>query len=195
MSLEDPLEARSESKCELCTTADGLAVYEVPESGSVEGADACAYLCATCREQLAEPEVVDVHHWRCLNESMWSQTPAVQVLAWRMLQRLSADEGWARDLLDTLYLEPETQAWAEAGVGGDEPDGAVRHVDVNGSELAAGDTVFLIKDLHVKGAGFTAKRGTAVRNISLVANNAKQIEGRVDGTVVVFKTDFVKKQN
>lgn len=70
----------------------------------------------------------------------------------------------------------------------------VVHRDTNGVVLAAGDTVVLIKDLPVKGAGFTAKRGTAVRGISLVAENAGHIEGRVDGQRIVILTEFVKRQ-
>jgi len=60
--------------------------------------------------------------------------------------------------------------------------------------LAPGDTVVLVKDLPVKGAGFTAKRGTAVRGIMLVADNAGQIEGRVEGQRIVILTEFVKKR-
>ena len=67
------------------------------------------------------------------------------------------------------------------------------HKDSNGTVLANGDTVTLIKDLPVKGAGFTAKRGTAVRNISLVPDNAGHIEGRVEGQRIVILTQFVKK--
>jgi protein PhnA len=51
----------------------------------------------------------------------------------------------------------------------------------------------LIKDLPVKGAGFTAKRGTPVRNISVVPDNAGHIEGRVNGQHIVILTEFVKK--
>ena len=68
------------------------------------------------------------------------------------------------------------------------------HRDSNGAVLAQGDTVILIKDLPVKGAGFTAKRGTAVRGISLVADNAGQIEGRVEAQRIVILTEFVKKK-
>jgi protein PhnA len=53
--------------------------------------------------------------------------------------------------------------------------------------------VTLTKDLTVKGANFTAKRGTAVRNISLVFDNEGQIEGRVNGQRIVILTKFVKK--
>jgi len=61
--------------------------------------------------------------------------------------------------------------------------------------LAAGDTVTLIKDLNVKGAGFTAKRGTAVRGIALVADKAEHIEGKINGQQIVILTKFVKKSN
>ena len=104
------------------------------------------------------------------------------------------DESWARDLLDMLFLEEDTLAWAKAGLGASmSDDDGVVHKDTHGAVLAAGDTVTLIKDLKVKGANFTAKRGTAVRNISLVADNASQIEGRVNDQRIVILTEFVKK--
>jgi protein PhnA len=46
----------------------------------------------------------------------------------------------------------------------------------------------------VKGSSLTAKRGTAVRNISLVPDNPEHIEGRVEGQQIVILTKFVKKQ-
>ena len=45
----------------------------------------------------------------------------------------------------------------------------------------------------MKGGGFTAKRGTAVRGIGLVHDNPGQIEGRVNGQQIVILTQFVKK--
>ena len=50
----------------------------------------------------------------------------------------------------------------------------------------------IIKDLEVKGAGFTAKRGTVVKNIALT-DNPEQIEGRVNGTRIVLLSCFLKK--
>jgi protein PhnA len=100
------------------------------------------------------------------------------------------DSAWCRDLLEIAYLEPDVLAWAEAGL----PDeGAVVHRDVNGTVLQAGDTVTLIKALPVKGAGFTAKQGTAVRKISLESDNAEHISGRVEGQRIVILTKYVKK--
>ena len=87
MSTEKTLHTRNASKCELCSATESLGVYEVPPSSN-GSADQCVLLCDTCRAQIENPEKIDVHHWRCLNESMWSQVPAVQVMAWRMLKRL-----------------------------------------------------------------------------------------------------------
>ena len=53
----------------------------------------------------------------------------------------------------------------------------------------------LIQKLNVKGANFTAKRGTTVRGISLVADNAEQLEGKVNGQQIVILTKFVNKSN
>jgi protein PhnA len=58
--------------------------------------------------------------------------------------------------------------------------------------LAEGDTVTLIKDLEVKGAGFTAKRGTIVKNIRLT-DDARFIEGKINGSTIVLVAAFMKK--
>ncbi len=192
MSTEKNLLSRSDSKCELCSSTENLSVYSIPPEPN-DTADHSILLCSVCQDQIENPDNVDVHHWRCLNDSMWSQIPAVQVMAWRMLTRLSA-EGWPQDLLDMLYLDEETLNWAKAtGEGSNES--SVKHMDSNGNILQAGDTVTLIKDLNVKGANFTAKRGTAVRSISLVADNPEHIEGRVNGQQIVILTQFVKKSS
>lgn len=193
MSIEKELNKRSGSKCELCGAEDGLNVYEIPPV-TKSSIDESIHICDNCNNQIENPDAVDANHWRCLNDSMWSEVPAVQVMAWRMLNRLKA-EGWPQDLLDMLYLDEETLTWAQATGEGKTSGEETKHIDSNGSQLQAGDTVVLIKDLNVKGAGFTAKRGTAVRGISLVADNAEHIEGRVNGQQIVILTKFVKKSN
>ena len=193
MSIEALLKERSGEKCELCSSTENLAIYEVPPD-SKTGEDDSVLLCRVCIEQIEDPEKVDVNHWRCLNDSMWSQVPAVQVMAWRMLMRLK-EEGWSQALLEMLYLDEQTLTWAKATGEGQESEVEVRHVDSNGALLEAGDTVTLIKDLNVKGANFTAKRGTAVRGISLVTDNPEHIEGKVEGQRIVILTKFVKKSN
>lgn len=65
--------------------------------------------------------------------------------------------------------------------------------DSNGNELNNGDNVTLIKDLKVKGAGATLKRGTLVKNIKLTSKDS-EIEGKIDKMgVIVLKTEFLKK--
>ena len=193
MSVEQVLKDRSDLKCELCSAVENLVVYEVPPDATAS-VDDCLLLCETCKNQIINPEIVDINHWRCLNDSMWSQVPAVQVMVWRMLMRLR-NEGWPQELLEMLYLDDETLRWAQATGEGDAAEDEVKHLDSNGALLEAGDTVTLIKDLNVKGANFTAKRGTAVRGISLVADNAEHIEGKVNGQQIVILTKFVKKSN
>jgi protein PhnA len=167
--------ARAAGVCEFCGASEALDAVEVAPAGPV-------LLCATCRADDA-PEA----HWRCLEGAAWSPEPAVQLAVWRKLGTIDAP--WAQEAREGMDLSPEVAAWAEAGsVAG------IEHRDCNGVRLAAGDTVVLIKDLVVKGAGFTAKRGTAVRGIVLVADNAAQIEGRVEGQRIVILTEFVKKK-
>ena len=191
MSIEKDLNERSGSQCELCGSKEELSAFVVsPKSGN--NADEAVLACSLCSDQLNDSSLTKPDHWRCLNDSMWNTNPAVQVVVYRMLNRLRV-EGWPVDLMDMMYMEEETRVWA---MDSDEmaPEGsAVIHKDSNGATLLAGDTVVLIKDLNVKGAGFTAKRGTAVRNISLVHDNAEQIEGKVSGQQIVILTQFVKK--
>jgi protein PhnA len=65
--------------------------------------------------------------------------------------------------------------------------------DSNGTILSEGDSVTVIKDLKVKGSSSVIKRGTVVKNIRLTGDT-KEIEGKVEKTVMVLKTEFLKKQ-
>lgn len=191
MSLQRDLNTRANNQCELCATTENLNAFPV-EKAPTDDANGHALICQTCQTQIENADQRDPNHWRCLNDSMWSQVPAVQVLAWRMLHRLRG-EGWTQDLLDMMYLEEETLEWAKSTESMDGEENIV-HKDSNGNILEAGDTVTLIQDLKVKGASFTAKRGTAVRRISLVQDNAEHIEGKIDGQHIVILTKYVKKQ-
>ena len=168
--------------CPLCTTPD-TPLVETAVTGGPDGASVA--ICGICADQITS-DAPNPDHFRALGSTMWSDDPAVQVLAARMLARIP--EAWATDLAEQLYLDDETRAWADSVVQ------ASAHKDSNGQPLAAGDTVVLIKDLPVKGGGFTAKRGTAVHRISLVADNPAHIEGRVEGQRIVILTEFVKKR-
>ncbi len=192
MSIEKQLQQRSNSKCELCNSENNLSVYAIPPD-SDGTAEQSILLCDSCLEQIENPEKMDANHWRCLNDSMWSQVPAIQVMAWRLLNRLRS-EGWPQDLLDMLYLDDDTLNWAQADSKDEEAD-SIKHLDCNGVVLQAGDTITITKDLNVKGSSLVAKRGTAVRGISLVPDNPEQIEGRVSGQQIVILTKFVKKSS
>ena len=191
MSIERELNKRSGSKCELCGATENLKVYEVLPTKK-GGLDESIMACSTCIDQIENPDNVDLNHWRCLNDSMWSEHSAVQVVAWRMLSRMRSAV-WPQELLDQMYLDEETLAWAQATGEGEEDETKVIHRDSNGVILEVGDSVVLIKDLKVKGSSMVAKQGTAVRNIRLDHENAEYIEGKVDGQTIVIITQYVKK--
>ena len=170
----DELMDRAGKVCEFCGSDADLRAVDVPPEDQV-------LLCEVCRSDDAPAA-----HWRCLEGAMWSQEPAVQIAVWRRLGEI--DEMWAADAREGMMMEPEVLLRAEALTP------VVEHFDSNGMRLEHGDTVVLVKDLPVKGAGFTAKRGTAVRNISLVPDNAAHIEGRVEGQRIVILTEFVKRK-
>jgi len=182
MSIDKVLMERSGGVCELCGSSENLSEFTVAPK------DEKILVCGTCSEQLNDESKVDANHWRCLNDSMWSVEPAVQVVVYRMLNQLKS-EGWPQDLLDQMYMEPEVIAWAKEGMADENREPTK---DSNGAILEQGDSVTIIKDLEVKGAGFTAKRGTVVKNIALT-DNPEQIEGRVNGTRIVLLSKFLKK--
>ncbi|PML65250.1 PhnA domain-containing protein [Vibrio breoganii] len=189
MSIESTLRQRSGDKCELCGATNDLQPFAVaPHSQAT--VDHGALLCDTCRTQVEDADQMDVNHWRCLNDSMWSQEPPVQVLAWRQLTRLARTEGWAQDLLDMMYMEEETKTWAETGM---ENDGK-KHVDCHGAPLAKGDTVTIIKDLPVKGSSMVVKIGTMVRNISLAQDDPELFSGKVEGQSMWLRCEFCRKK-
>ena len=192
MKFEEIILNRSEKKCELCGSELSVNVYEVPPQDKTSEAN-CIAVCAVCQNQIDKKAELDHSHWQCLSSSMWSEVPGVQVVAWRMLNRLST-ESWAADQLDMLYLDDENLAWAKA-TGDHENDASVDlHKDSNGTILQQGDTIVLTKSLDVKGTSMNAKMGTIVKNIRLVAENTEQIEGKIEGQTIVILTKFVRKQ-
>lgn len=179
MKLEDALQKRSEDKCELCHVTAAVQLYEV-QPQDTRNEDNCIMLCAKCVAQIEKKEELDASHWKILTETMWSEVPGVQVVAWRMLNRLR-NESWAADNLDMLYLDDEKLSWAKA-TGDHESDSKVElHKDAYGAVLQNGDTVVLTKSLDVKGSTVNARLGTVIRNIRLVPDNTEQVEGKIDG--------------
>jgi protein PhnA len=64
--------------------------------------------------------------------------------------------------------------------------------DSNGTLLAEGDSVTIIKDLKVKGSSSVIKRGTVVKNIRLT-DDLNEVEGKVEKSMMVLKAEFLKK--
>ena len=191
MSVDKELQKRTNSLCELCGSDEAAIAYAVPNSPGTKAAHHI-WICNTCLQQMNDITTADANHWRCLNESIWSEEPAVKVVSWRMLHKLKQFD-WVQDLLDIAYLDEETMEWAKASGDDINPDDVVKHLDCYGAVLQNGDNVVLTKTLDVKGATFNAKVGTVVRKIHLVADNPEQIEGRVNNSMIVILTKYVKK--
>lgn len=186
-SFGKDLARRCKSSCELCSENTSLTIYEIPPVNDPD-IDKCLMLCEECHQQVSGTTKVNPNHWHCLNDSAWSELPAIQVVVWRILKELNSHL-WAQDLAEQLYLDESVIEWAEDD--GSKSKGK-KTLDSNGAELFEGDTVTVIKDLDVKGAGFTAKRGTVVKGIHLTGD-PDYIEGRINKTRLVLKTCFMKK--
>lgn len=117
---------------------------------------------------------------------------------WFLYGHASIDDAPQVELWHMTKEDAQEQALSDYGVsihewasGGESDDTPTR--DVNGTVLQNGDDVTLIKDLDVKGAGVTLKRGTTVKNITLTGNpeeidcRTKEVRG------LVLKSCFVKK--
>jgi protein PhnA len=194
-ALLSDLRTRADGACELCSTPGAAQVFVVgPVPAEIDPAGRAVLVCDACLEATGAP-AEHAAQLRGLSQSAWSEVPAVQVAAFRLLRALPG-ETWAADLVEQLYLDDETRAWAEAErVGPAGGEGATRPtLDSNGTRLADGDSVTLIKDLDVKGAGFTAKRGTLVKGIRLT-DDPELIDARVNKIAIVLKTCFLKKAN
>ena len=174
--------ARSEV-CELCGSSEDVSVLELPISDGSE--EQSVYVCANCKNQIESSEL-DETHFNCLNDAMWSEVPAVKVLSYILWNKLGR-----QDMIEMMYLEEDELKLAEQAVNAEANKVVFR--DANGVELHAGDSIVILKDLDVKGAGFTAKRGTTVTRIALPNDMDDHVEGRVNGTKIYLKTEFIKK--
>ncbi|RYZ53031.1 MAG: PhnA protein [Sphingobacteriales bacterium] len=190
MAINQNLQSRSNGVCELCGAEDSsLSAFPVPPR-IADSDDDTVVLCTKCLEGIQSNDFSDTSHWRSLTGSVWSEVPAVKVLAYKVLGKLSTED-WAAEARDGAYLEESEIAWAEAE---DELEASkVVHKDSYGVVLEGGDTVILTENLNVKGTSFSAPKGTIVRKIRLVPDNAGQIEGKINGETIVILTKFVRK--
>ncbi|MCL9783222.1 PhnA domain-containing protein [Vibrio sp. S4M6] len=185
MSIEASLHERSQSTCELCSSQTHLSTYVVPPHSQLT-VDHAILICEKCLSEVDSPK--DINHWRCLSDSMWSQVPPVQVVAWRQLTRLNS-ESWAQDLLEMMYIEPEQLNWAMIGMSDDD-----KPLDCNGVELKKGDDVTVIKDLPIKGSSQVIKQGTVIRGISLTPNDPTHIQGKANGQAMFVIAKYCRKK-
>lgn len=113
-ALGKDLARRAKSKCEL-TGAAGVPLrpYEVPPVADEPDLERTLLLCEACHEVLDQPKRLAGRAWQGLAEVVWSEMPAVQVVAWRMLQCLAKREDWAREVMEEVFLDPEVEAWAK----------------------------------------------------------------------------------
>lgn len=184
---EKRLKDRSGSKCEISGSDENLVVYLV-EPKTEDIPENCILITKTLKDQIENPETTNANDWRGLSDSMWNENLPVQIVSWRMHARLKNN-----DMLEMMYLDEDALEWAKATGEADDDEGKIIHKDSNGNVLKDGDSVVLVKDLDVKGATFTAKRGAAVHNIKLVWDDANLIEGRVENQSIFILTQYVKK--
>lgn len=184
---EKRLKDRSGSLCEISGSDEDLVLYLV-EPKTEDIPENCILITQNLKNQIENPETMNANDWRGLSDSMWNENLPVQIVSWRMHARLKNN-----DMLEMMYLDEDALEWAKATGEADDDEGKIIHKDSNGNILKDGDSVVLVKDLDVKGATFTAKRGAAVHNIKLVWDDVNLIEGRVENQSIFILTQYVKK--
>ncbi|MEL6181995.1 MAG: phnA protein [Myxococcota bacterium] len=111
------LARRSRSRCELCeATGERLDPVEIPPTPEEPDIDRCLFLCARCTKGIEKGPTGDPNGWRFLETAIWSELQPAQVAAVRLMGQLAEDGqvAWAREALESLYLDPETQSWVDA---------------------------------------------------------------------------------
>jgi protein PhnA len=185
----DKLKERANQICELCGSNLELVAYTVSPKED-DSIDHQVALCSICDGGIKSHDFSNSNHWRALTGSIWSETASVQALSYRILDQLKSQD-WAAETLDGVFLDESTISWALAEVHASE--NKVVHKDAYGNVLVSGDNVVLIENLNVKGTSYTAPKGTQVKKIRLVADNAEQIEGKINNDTIVILTKFLKK--
>lgn len=183
MSISITLHTRSGGICELCGSEQATVEFTVsPKDESPENQVA---ICADCESAMANTE--EANYWQCLSGSIWSEVSAVQALSYRILYGIK-DQSFAAEILDSAAVDESVVNWAMKAY-----EVADVHQDAYGNTLVNGDNVVLTQALKIKGTSFSAPKGTQVRGIHLVHDNTEQIEGKINGTMIVILTKFVKK--
>lgn len=185
----EKLKERANHSCELCGATSELHAYTVSPKED-DNIDHQVALCSICQNGIQTKDFSNSNHWRALTGSIWSEEPSVQALSYRILFELKSQD-WAAETLEGVFLDESTISWALAEVHASE--NRVVHKDAYGNVLLSGDNVVLVENLNVKGTSYTAPKGTQVKKIRLVADNAEQIEGKINNDTIVILTKFLKK--
>jgi protein PhnA len=116
---------------------------------------------------------------------------------WRLQPARSIERATGGGMQDEDYVfDEESGEWMPASQQAEQraADAAIEVRDAVGNILADGDQVTLIKDLEVKGAGQTLKRGTLIKSIRLTGD-AQEIDCRYEGIKgLVLRAEFVRKR-
>ena len=183
-TISSKLKERSQGICELCASGEATIAYAVSprNNNNIENEVA---ICNTCLAAIDDKGAA--LHWQCLVGSIWNTEPSVQALSYRILYSHKEME-WANEIINSVLLDEPVINWALSAFEVRET-----HKDSNGTALANGDTVVLTQGLNVKGANFTAPKGTIVRKIRLVPDNIEQIEGKINDQTIVILTKYLRK--
>lgn len=107
------LTRRSGSRCELCSSSGvKLNVFEIPPVKGEPDSGRCVFICDICVTGFSEP-VKSADHWRCLNESIWSEIRPVKIISAVILKKISAKYSWGADILEEVYLDDEDMEWID----------------------------------------------------------------------------------
>ncbi len=111
-ALGRDLSRRARSACELCEDRTSLKVVEVAGGPSDPEVDWALMLCERCILAVEDNRrAPSANELRFVEGTAWSEIRPVQITAVRLARRLAADDvGWARDLLDGLYLDEAVEA-------------------------------------------------------------------------------------
>ena len=89
-----------------------MSIVEVPPAPKDPEFKKCVMLCESCRKAVEAPkQFATGEQWRFLAQSVWSELPAVQVLAVRLLRQMEGSQAWAREALETVFLDEDVKRW------------------------------------------------------------------------------------
>ena len=118
--LGKDLARRAKSKCELSGESGvPLKTYEVEPAPSEPDINKCLLVSESVLEQIQRPQSIVGSVWRgILAELIWSEFPAQQAMAHRLLSHIAQKEAWAQEVLAEAFLDERIVAWAESSTLG-----------------------------------------------------------------------------